>query len=88
MTGLGLKEAKEFVEAAPILLKAADMTFNATMGHVAKTEEAAIILRGQGANVEVCYGTEQIPTVLDSLRVLLGEVLSERGQVSDESADD
>jgi hypothetical protein len=88
MTNWGLKEAKIFVEDAPLLLKAYEMEFMPHADPITKAEEAARILKGCGASVEVCYGDERIPTVLDRFREMLVTALSERVQVSDESAEE
>ena len=88
LTGLGLKEAKEFVESAPKLLKTADLTFRMQMDPRQRTIEAAQLLEQAGGSCEVCYGTERIPTVLDRFREMLVEALSERVKVSDENTEE
>jgi ribosomal protein L7/L12 len=88
MTGLGLKEAKDFVEAAPKLLKTGDLTFMPMSDPRKKTVEAARLLENAGAAVEICYGSERIPTVLDRFREMLVEALRKEVQVSDESAEE
>ena len=86
LTGLGLKEAKEFVESAPKLLKTSDLSFRMQMDPRQRTIEAAQLLEQAGGSCEVCYGTERIPTVLDRFREMLVDAL--RVQVSDESSDE
>jgi ribosomal protein L7/L12 len=88
MTNWGLREAKIFVESAPILLKASEMEFMPDGDLVAKAEEAARIFKGCGATVEVCYGTERIPTVLDRFREMLVEALGRRTNVSPSIAEE
>ncbi len=88
LTGLGLKEAKEFVEAAPKLLKTSDLSFRMQMDPRQRTIEAAQLLEQAGGSCEVCYGTERIPTVLDRFREMLVEVLAKHGQVSQSFADE
>jgi ribosomal protein L7/L12 len=86
-TGWGLKESKEFVETAPKLLKAEDLTFMGDSDLLQKSEEAARVLKAAGAAVEICYGTDRIPTVLDRFREMLVDALREHAQVSFESDD-
>jgi ribosomal protein L7/L12 len=88
MTNWGLREAKIFVESDPILLKACDMEFMPDADLVTKTEEAARILKGCGASVEICYGQERIPTVLDRFREILVEALGRRTNVSPSIAEE
>lgn len=88
MTQWGLKEAKEFVDAAPKLLRAMDMEFMPEVDLVTRSEAAASVLKGCGAQVDVCYGTERIPTVLDRFREMLVEALGRRSQVSPSLADE
>ena len=81
-TGWGLKDSKTFVESAPKLLKADDLAFMGNSGLLEKAEEAAKALKATGATVEICYGEERIPTVLDRFREMLVEALGCRVQVS------
>ena len=86
LTGLGLKEAKEFVEAAPKLLKTSDLSFRMQTDPRQRTIEAAQLLEQAGASCEVCYGTERIPTVLDRFREMVVEALGRK--VSPSPADE
>lgn len=78
MTSWGLKEAKDLVDRAPILLKASDLTFMPDAEPVEKIEAAARVLEKSGATVEIVYGTERIPTVLDRFREMLVNALRTR----------
>ena len=86
MTGWSLKDSKAFVESAPVLLKATDLLFpELGLGDenlVKKTEKAATTLELAGATVEIAYGNERIPTVLDRFREMLVEALSREAKVS------
>ncbi len=85
MTGWGLVDSKAFVEDAPILLKAEDLEMTPDEPF-AKTKEAARRLEEQGATVEITYGTERIPTVLDRFREMVVEALG--AQVSSGKSDE
>jgi hypothetical protein len=74
LTGIGLKEAKEFVESAPVLLKAEDVSLPGSTPSE-KTDEAVKRLRSAGALVDIQLGSERIPTVLDRFREMVVEAL-------------
>lgn len=79
LTNWGLKEAKEFVEAAPKLLEAKDLRMgNPDADPVLKVEEASRVLMSAGATVKIEYGNERIPTVLDRFREMLVEALEKK----------
>ena len=78
MTSWGLKDAKDFVDRVPNLLMASDMTFMPDAEPVEKTEAAARVLEKSGASVEIVYGKERIPTVLDRFREMLVDTLRAR----------
>lgn len=82
ITHWGLREAKMFVDDAPKLLKVSDIELWPDRQPVEKAEEAARVLRGCGALVDITHGTERIPTVLDRFREMLVEALGRRVQVS------
>lgn len=81
MTGWSLRDSKAFVESAPVLLKATDLLFpDLGRNLVKKTEKAATTLELAGATVEIVYGNERIPTVLDRFREMLVEALSKEAK--------
>jgi ribosomal protein L7/L12 len=85
LTGWALREAKAFVESAPVLLLTEDIEMPG-WSTSDKTQEAVRKLRGAGALVDVQQGTERIPTVLDKFREMLVEALGNK--VSEDSAEE
>lgn len=90
-TGWGLKESKEFVESAPILLKVrgrdhdlagSPLPSEFRVTPLKQAEEVARALQEIGATVEIVHGKEHIPTVLDRFREMLVEALSKEAKVS------
>jgi len=88
MTDWGLKEAKIFVESPPILLKAADMIRLENEDMNRRVEIAAAALEEAGSTIEIVYGKERPPTVLDRFREMLVEALRGETKVSSPTSDE